>query len=129
MMLEECPFCKPSESQVWRENAVGLVVRDGFPVSEGHSLVVPRQHVASLFELSPEDQCALWMLVSEVRHHLVEQLTPDGFNIGVNDGVAAGQTVMHAHIHVIPRWNNDVPDSRGGVRWVIPEKAAYWGDA
>ena len=128
-MNEECPFCKPSESQVWRENAVGLVVRDGFPVSEGHSLVVPRQHVASLFELSPEDQSALWMLVSEVRQQLADQLNPDGFNIGVNDGVAAGQTVMHAHIHLIPRWNGDVADPRGGIRWVIPAKAQYWGDA
>ena len=69
------------------------------------------------------------MLVSDVRQHLAEQLNPNGFNIGVNDGVAAGQTVMHAHIHVIPRWKSDVPDPRGGVRWVIPEKARYWGDA
>ena len=127
-MNEECPFCKPSESQVWRENAVGLAVRDGFPVAEGHSLVVPRRHVASLFDLSAEDQSALWLLVSEVRRQLADQLNPDGFNIGINDGVAAGQTVMHAHIHVIPRWNDDVPDPRGGIRWVIPEKARYWGD-
>jgi diadenosine tetraphosphate (Ap4A) HIT family hydrolase len=128
MMNEECPFCKPSESQVWRENADGLVLHDGFPVSEGHSLVVPRRHVASLFELSPQVQSALWMLVSEVRQHLAEQLNPDGFNIGVNDGVAAGQTVMHAHIHVIPRWNEDVADPRGGIRGIIPDKARYWGD-
>ena len=68
------------------------------------------------------------MLVSEVRQQLADELNPDGFNIGLNDGEAAGQTVMHAHIHVIPRWNGDVPDPRGGVRWIIPDKARYWGD-
>ena len=68
------------------------------------------------------------MLVSEVRQHLAEQLSPDGFNIGINDGAAAGQTVMHAHIHVIPRWSKDVADPRGGIRWIIPDKARYWGD-
>ena len=128
MMPEDCPFCKPSELQVCCENAGGIVVRDSFPLSEGHSLVIPRRHVLSLFELSPEDQTSLWLLVADIRKLLAEQLAPDGFNVGLNDGLAAGQTVMHAHIHVIPRWNADVPDPRGGVRWVIPHKARYWGD-
>ena len=71
----------------------------------------------------------MWDLVSQVRARLVEDLQPDAFTIGVNDGVAAGQTVPHAHVHVIPRWGGDVPDPRGGVRWVIPGKADYWRKA
>lgn len=102
--------------------------RDGFPISEGHTLVVPKFHVSSLFDLSPEIQSALWKLASEVRRRLAKNLQPNGFNIGLNDGEMAGQTVMHAHIHVIPRWKGDVPDPRGGVRWIIPDKARYWGD-
>jgi diadenosine tetraphosphate (Ap4A) HIT family hydrolase len=89
-------------------------------------LVVPRKHVASLFELSIFDQAALWTLVAETRLKLQERHRPDGFNIGVNDGQAAGQTVMHAHIHIIPRYSADIADPRGGIRWVIPEKARYW---
>ena len=101
---------------------------DSFPVAERHSLIVPGVHVASLFALELEIQESLWKLVTEVRNRLNEEFQPDGFNIGVNDGEAAGQTVMHAHIHVIPRWIDDVADPRGGVRWIIPEKAQYWGD-
>jgi diadenosine tetraphosphate (Ap4A) HIT family hydrolase len=73
-------------------------------------------------------QAAVWRIVAEVRRLLVERYHPDGFNIGLNDGKAAGQTVMHAHVHVIPRRHGDVTEPRGGVRWVVPDKAAYWGD-
>ena len=100
--------------------------RDGYPVAQGHTLVVPRLHVPSVFDLAPEAQAAVWKMVAQVRAQLIDELHPDGFTIGFNDGVAAGQTVMHAHVHVIPRWNGDVADPRGGVRWVIPDKAAYW---
>ena len=108
------------------ENAIGVVMWCGFPVTEGHSLVVPKKHVASIYELSADEQAALWALVAEARQWLQDQSHPDGFNIGVNDGAAAGQTVAHAHIHVIPRRTGDVPDPRGGIRWVIPDKARYW---
>lgn len=94
-------------------------------MSEGHTLVVPRRHVASVFGLSPTEQQELWGLLARVREALNERLRPDGFTIGINDGAAAGQTVGHAHIHVIPRRKGDVPDPRGGIRWVIPAKAAY----
>ncbi len=103
-----------------------MAILDGFPVAEGHSLVVPKRHVASPFDLPDEEQAALWHLVALVRTGLMEWLKPDGFNVGVNDGLAAGQTVMHAHIHIIPRRRGDVPDPRGGVRWVVPSKAVYW---
>lgn len=121
-----CPFCKPDTVRVWLENAVAIVLHDVFPISEGHALVVPRRHVASLFDLPTEEQAALWQLVAEARQQLQRQFNPHGFNIGVNDGRAAGQTVMHAHIHVIPRYSGDRDDPRGGIRWVIPEKARYW---
>ena len=80
----------------------------------------------SIYELTVTEQNVIWELVSEVRQRLLTDLKPDGFNIGLNDGLAAGQTVMHAHVHVIPRWSGDVSDPRGGIRWVIADKAAYW---
>lgn len=108
------------------ENEYALAFGDGFPVAKGHTLVIPRLHVASIFDLGPAEQAAVWDLVAHVRAQLTDTLHPDAFTVGTNDGVAAGQTVPHAHIHVIPRWNGDVPDPRGGVRWVIPGMAAYW---
>ena len=123
-MSDQCPFC--SLSHFVTSTSVGLVVRDAFPLTEGHTLIVPRQHVASLFELTVDEQAELWQLVAQVRSSLVEQFHPDAFNIGINDGEAAGQTIPHAHIHVVPRYRGDVADPRGGVRWVIPQKAAYW---
>ena len=128
-MPTKCPFCEPSTESIWFDDQIGFVLWDAFPVSKGHALVVPKEHVASLCDLPEETQAALWLLVSETRRRLQDEIQPDGFNIGLNDGEAAGQTVMHAHIHVIPRWKGDVADPRGGVRWVIPEKARYWGDA
>ena len=103
-----------------------IALHDAYPLARGHTLVVPKSHVASLFELPAADQAALWKLVARVREHLQRELSPAGFTVGVNDGATAGQTVPHAHIHVIPRWPGDVPDPRGGIRWVIPSKAAYW---
>lgn len=126
MSPSECPFCQPDSKRIWFLDETGIVVRDAFPVSKGHTLVVPRQHTASLFDLPAATQSALWRLVAEARTRLHDELHPDGFNLGLNDGEAAGQTVMHAHIHVIPRWTGDVPDPRGGIRWVIPDKARYW---
>jgi len=90
--------------------------------------VLPREHKANLFDLPGQTQAALWQLVAEVRNELQLDLAPAGFNIGLNDGVAAGQTVMHVHIHVIPRYRGDVRDPRGGIRCVIPGKAKYWKD-
>ena len=121
-----CPFCDPPAARVWLENSAGVALLDAFPVSEGHTLVIPKQHVASLYELPEGDQTLLWRLAAEARIRLFRTHRPDGFNIGINDGPAAGQTVLHAHIHVIPRWSGDVADPRGGIRWIIPEKAAYW---
>ena len=125
-MPDNCPFCNPDLDRVWFENEIGTVLWDAFPVSSGHSLVVPKRHFASIYELPQEDQAALWKLVAEARQQLQDELHPDGFNIGLNDGRAAGQTILHAHIHIIPRYEGDSADPRGGVRWVFPDKARYW---
>jgi diadenosine tetraphosphate (Ap4A) HIT family hydrolase len=123
-----CPFCRLEQSRVCLENEYAVAFSDAFPVTEGHTLVVPKRHVASLFDLSEEEQASLWKLVALVCDKLRAELRPDGFNVGVNDGQAAGQTVMHAHVHVIPRRQGDVADPRGGIRWVVPSKAAYWAE-
>lgn len=123
-----CPFCAPSEHTVLERSSYGFVLPDRHPVTRGHTIVVPQRHVASIFELPTSEQQDLWALVEVVRGHLTRALAPDGFTVGINDGPAAGQTVDHAHIHVIPRYQGDVPDPRGGVRWVLPENAAYWDD-
>lgn len=81
---------------------------------------------ASLFDLPAEVQAQLWETVRRAREILIKRFRPDGFNIGINDGVAAGQTVAHAHVHIIPRYRNDVSDPRGGIRRILPPKARYW---
>lgn len=113
-----CPFCQ-GKSRIQVENEFAVALLDAFPVTEGHTLVIPNRHVASLFDLPDEEQVAVWRLVAQVRANLMAELNPDGFNVGLNDGQAAGQTVMHAHVHVIPRRQGDVADPRGGVRWVL----------
>lgn len=128
MESDKCPFCNLASDKSFSQSSIAIALRDAFPVARGHTLIVPREHVASIFDLSEADYAQLWKLVAEVRATLVEQLSPPGFNIGINDGEAAGQTVPHAHIHVIPRYQGDVLDPRGGVRWIIPEKAVYWED-
>lgn len=124
-----CPFCAFDELQLVASNLAAIALPDAFPVANGHVLVVPRQHVTSIFDLPEADQAQLWTLVAHVRQDLAERLAPAGFNIGVNDGTAAGQTVPHAHVHIIPRFQGDVPDPRGGIRWVIAEKAKYWNES
>lgn len=127
-MKQNCPFCEIAGDRIITGNSVGIALRDAYPVAKGHTLVIPRQHVTSVFNLSDSDQAQLWQLVVQIRTLLSQQLSPAGFNIGINDGESAGQTIPHAHIHIIPRYDGDVPDPRGGVRWIIPEKAAYWED-
>ena len=126
MAPPDCPFCHLGRHQIRLETDIALAFLDAFPVTEGHTLVVPKRHVSSLFDLPEEEQAAIWRAVAHVREALASELRPDGFNIGLNDGTSAGQTVMHAHVHVIPRRKGDVADPRGGVRWVMPDKAAYW---
>lgn len=128
-MEQTCPFCEADKTTEpvplpWNDSA--HIRLDGFPVSEGHLLIVPNRHAADWFDLSPEEQRAIMDLIEQGKQWLEERYQPDGYNIGMNCGNAAGQTVMHMHCHLIPRYIGDQQDPRGGVRWVIPEKADYW---
>jgi diadenosine tetraphosphate (Ap4A) HIT family hydrolase len=106
-------------------NALAFAIRDRFPVSPGHTLVIPHRLVQTWFDASVAEQHAILELACEVKHALDAELRPDGYNLGLNAGEAAGQTVMHLHLHVIPRFRGDVPDPRGGVRHVIPAKGNW----
>jgi diadenosine tetraphosphate (Ap4A) HIT family hydrolase len=121
----DCPFCHIDPPRVVAESPLSIAVRDAFPVTPGHTLVLPRRHVASWFDASPEERQALMALVDEVKAVLDDERHPDGYNIGINIGEAAGQTVMHLHLHVIPRFAGDVDDPAGGVRFVIPARGNY----
>lgn len=122
--MAECVFCRP-QREILVENAWAIAVYDTYPVSPGHALVLPRRHAVTLWDLEPADYEGCFRLVRELQPVLVARHSPDGFNVGVNCGEAAGQSVWHAHIHVIPRYRGDNPNPRGGVRNVIPRKAAY----
>jgi len=128
MVNNACPFCALPTSRILGQNDHALWIRDGFPVSPGHSLVIPKCHVGSFFEIGEAQRSALFDLLDEAKKAAEQEFRPDGYNIGINDGAAAGQTVPHLHIHLIPRFNEDLADPRGGVRWVIPHKADYWTD-
>jgi diadenosine tetraphosphate (Ap4A) HIT family hydrolase len=121
-----CPFCTLPEGRVLYSNDRGKVTRDAFPISPGHTLVIPHRHVRSLFDLSAEEWSALFELLCAAKADVDKEFAPAAYNVGVNDGSMAGQTVPHLHIHLIPRYEGDVPDPRGGVRWLFPERAKYW---
>ena len=126
MTVKPCAFCTLPESRIIDAGTLAMVVRDAFPVSPGHTLVIPKRHVGSFFDLTELERQDLLSLLDKAKLVIDQEFKPDGYNIGINDGTAAGQTVPHLHIHLIPRYNADLPDPRGGVRWVIPEKADYW---
>ena len=126
MTTSECPFCTMPPSAAILANEHASAIYDGFPVSPHHMLIIPKRHMASLFEANIDERAALFDLLAEARGLLKDEYDPDGFNIGINDGATAGQTVMHLHIHLIPRYAGDKADPRGGVRWIFPEKAVYW---
>jgi diadenosine tetraphosphate (Ap4A) HIT family hydrolase len=121
-----CPFCNSDSSRIIQTNAHAIAIYDGYPISPGHCLIIPKRHIASFFEATREEQTAMLDLLTEIREVLKKDHKADGFNIGINDGTPAGQTVMHLHIHLIPRYADDMIDPRGGVRWIFPDKAAYW---
>lgn len=122
-MNEICPFCD-SEVAILK-NELAYARYDIYPVNEGHILVVPLRHVSSFFDLTSEERDAIFKLVDELKALLDKEHQPDGYNIGINVGESAGQTVWHVHVHVIPRYKDDMEDPRGGVRGVIPEKQKY----
>ncbi len=125
-MSTVCAFCELPLERIVLSNQQGVVVRDAYPITQGHTLIIPRRHVGSFFDIDVKERDALLALLEEAKRRLDREFNPDGFNVGINDGPAAGQTVAHLHVHLIPRYNGDRADPRGGVRWIIPEKAKYW---
>lgn len=126
--MTACPFCTIGQDAVVEQDRLTITLRDALPVSPGHRLILPKRHIASVFEATREETGALWEAVRQARSGLLRELSPDGFNIGINDGPASGQTILHLHIHLIPRYRGDMPDPRGGIRWIFPDKAKYWKD-
>jgi len=120
-----CPFCAPAADRIFHAGRLTLGLWDAFPVNPGHALLVPKRHVASWFDATPEEQAELLSAVELARREIEKEHRPDGWNIGINIDAAAGQTVFHLHVHVIPRYAGDVPDPRGGVRFVVSSKANY----
>lgn len=119
------PFLAVDPAQWVASNALAFALRDAFPVSEGHTLVITKRLVPTWFEATLDEQRAVMELVDVVRRQLDARHRPDGYNVGFNAGEAAGQTVMHLHVHVIPRYRGDVDDPRGGVRHAIPSRGNY----
>lgn len=122
----DCIFCKPTSSLRYiAESAYAYAVYDGFPVSEGHSLIIPKNHVENYFDLTPKEQFHLILLSNYIQKYLMVKYNPNGFNLGININEAAGQTIGHVHMHLIPRYKGDVENPMGGVRHVIPGKGFY----
>ena len=123
---EECRFCltKPGR-RIMIKGKHGFAAWDRHPASEGHFLVIPYRHFANYFDINDEEREELWALVAQAREICEEKYHPDGYNIGINVGAAAGQSINHLHIHVIPRYRGDVENPKGGVRGVIPHNKLY----
>lgn len=123
---KECLFCAPDATRVLiTESATAYAILDKFPVSPGHALIIPKKHIPDYFDLSFHAKNACWLVVDRVKMLLDEKYKPDGYNVGVNSGASAGQTIPHVHIHIIPRFYGDVENPTGGVRSVIPGKSDY----
>ncbi|AKI97677.1 HIT family protein [Kosmotoga pacifica] len=125
MKHTNCPFCNPDDNEVVLKNDLCYARFDKYPVSVGHVLVIPFRHFSDYFEATIEEKVAMVRLIDEVKKFLDRKFKPDGYNVGVNVGKSAGQTVMHVHVHVIPRYKGDIEDPTGGVRGVIPSRKKY----
>jgi ATP adenylyltransferase len=125
MTSNSCPFCNPDPTRVFYQGKLVTALWDGFPVSPGHALLISNRHVATWFDATHEERLELIAAIDIARATILSCHDPNGFNVGVNIGEAAGQTVFHLHVHVIPRYEGDVTDPTGGVRGVIPAKGNY----
>lgn len=121
--LSGCPFCQPVD--ILFENELAFVILDDNPVNPGHLLIIPKRHVADFFLATEAEKTALLSLLDEAKHYLDGKHAPAGYNVGINVGEVAGQTIPHVHLHLIPRYRGDMQDPRGGVRGVIPDKQHY----
>lgn len=124
--LKKCPFCNINQEEIITESDYFFVIDDRYPVTEGHKLLITKQHIANCFELDALHLKDLWMLANKVRKDLLSKDDSiNGFNFGCNAGKTAGQTIFHVHWHLIPRRRGDSKDPTGGIRGVIPEKQKY----
>lgn len=122
----ECLFCSIPRQRVIAENDLAYAIRDGFPVTPLHTLVIPKRHAIDFFDMTDAEIAACTLLLRDLKTLIVqEDASVEGFNIGMNAGAAAGQTIFHSHIHLIPRRQGDVQDPRGGIRHLIPGKGYY----
>jgi diadenosine tetraphosphate (Ap4A) HIT family hydrolase len=121
--LPNCPFCHPDG--ILFENDLVYAKPDKYPVNPGHLLIIPRRHVADFFLTTEAEKIALLLLLDKAKHYLDGKHAPAGYNVGINVGEVAGQTIPHAHLHLIPRYQGDMQDPRGGVRGAIPDKQHY----
>ncbi|MCP4409114.1 MAG: HIT family protein [Gammaproteobacteria bacterium] len=119
----QCPFC--TRPNIVIKNELAFVRYDNYPVNRGHCLIIPHRHVSEYFQATTEEKAAIWVLADEMKIIIDQKYNPDGYNIGVNIGETAGQSVPHAHIHMIPRYKGDMENPKGGVRGVIPDKQKY----
>lgn len=122
-----CVFCHYIEERknLIFESDLAIAIYDNFPVSKGHTLIIPKRHVQSFFDLTDLEYNEIQKLLLKAKDNLTDRHSPDSYNIGINDGPEAGQTIPHCHVHLIPRYKGDTPNPRGGVRAVIPEKKDY----
>ena len=121
--MKDCPFC--NLNNIEHSTEFFNIVFDKYPVSEGHTLVISKRHVASYFDLSNDEKYELVEIIDTLQRYLSDTYSPNGFNVGFNDGKCAGQTVQHFHLHIIPRYEGDMENPQGGVRGVIPNKQKY----
>ena len=120
-----CLFCHPKPEEIIAETEHALLIVDSFPVSPGHCLVIPKRHIQTYFDCTEEENKEFYELILHAKKHVDTLHAPDGYNIGCNNGLTAGQSVFHLHIHIIPRNKGDVENPKGGVRWVIPKNSQY----
>ena len=124
--MKDCIFCNLEPSRIEDRNEFFVAIKDLYPVTEGHTLIIPNRHVESFFELTRDEEIAMLDMLSSQKEKLSQlDKSITGFNVGINDGEDAGQTIMHCHIHLIPRRKGDMESPRGGVRGVIPGKQSY----
>ncbi len=127
-MSDKCIFCKLRDERVILECEYTITFIDTYPASPGHTLVIPKRHFATYFEATENEILAVGRAIQKAKKILDDEYSPDAYNIGINNGEAAGQSVKHLHVHIIPRYKGDVKDPKGGVRWILKDKANYWDD-
>jgi diadenosine tetraphosphate (Ap4A) HIT family hydrolase len=127
-MTDKCIFCNLRDERIIYECNHTIAFIDTYPASPGHTLVVPKRHIPTYFDASEDEILAIGKAVQICKELLDNEFNPDAYNIGINNGEAAGQSIKHLHVHIIPRYKGDVEDPKGGVRWILKNKANYWDE-